>query len=588
MAVVLSSEENNYFSSSTLRRSHSQPKFVTKHASFHTSASASRISDLYPQSSDVFADSAPSSAPSSPQATHAGSNELSYSSTPATNCSLASDCDEDDHVGSVSSDEHIVLPHYDDVGYFNRTMDLEPPPSPQMDDLYNSSPNEHDNSTTTSRPGSPEVLERAEDDIAIRVQPSRHVDYLSHNWREEDIWSSWKHIVSRRGDYTNSARLENASWRTWMKSKNKLSTVSPETLNWLKDCDVTWLYGPLQTGTVNINPIHTELNSTRLSKSNSFVSKKPILKKRSMSEIMLQRSLSASSLVKQAAAAVQAQQKGGLKRAGRRPGLERAATDYITFPFSSRGISHDNTSLFPSAVSSGLISPSGDRKHIHFNEQVAQCIAVDVKGDDEDEEADVERFAYDSDSDDGAIMMKTSKKSKAMRPILKKIKSHSVSGESKTIAMLPSTTLKYREDTPEPTDSAMKHSTGVAYRSPIISPSSSQETLRPSKKSGKLFISDDDDDDDDDDDEQEEDNDNTSWAASTKFGEGSSKLFRSASSSSLTAEPAGMRRTPSGMFMPFEEGESNSASEGLFGRVIDTVNTARDIAHVIWNVGWRK
>ncbi|KAJ4186645.1 hypothetical protein NW759_016934 [Fusarium solani] len=29
-------------------------------------------------------------------------------------------------------------------------------------------------------------------------------------------------------------------------------------------------------------------------------------------------------------------------------------------------------------------------------------------------------------------------------------------------------------------------------------------------------------------------------------------------------------------------------TDGIFGRVIDTVNTARDIAHVIWNVGWRK
>jgi hypothetical protein len=41
------------------------------------------------------------------------------------------------------------------------------------------------------------------------------------------------------------------------------------------------------------------------------------------------------------------------------------------------------------------------------------------------------------------------------------------------------------------------------------------------------------------------------------------------------------------MFMPCEEGEATNG-DGLIGRVIDTVNTARDIAHVIWNVGWRK
>ncbi|KAK3076919.1 hypothetical protein LTS18_011647, partial [Coniosporium uncinatum] len=51
---------------------------------------------------------------------------------------------------------------------------------------------------------------------------------------------------------------------------------------------------------------------------------------------------------------------------------------------------------------------------------------------------------------------------------------------------------------------------------------------------------------------------------------------------------AGLRRTPSGMFMPYEEDEDDVVATGLFGKVVDTVNTAKDIAHVIWNVGWRR
>ncbi len=96
-----------------------------------------------------------------------------------------------------------------------------------------------------------------------------------------------------------------------------------------------WLYGPLQTGT-EISREPRPADSVELTKSNSFLlNKKPILKKRSMSEIMLQRSLSSSSLVKQAAAAIEAQQK---ERGGRvRPGLERAVTDYVTLAFSSAG-----------------------------------------------------------------------------------------------------------------------------------------------------------------------------------------------------------------------------------------------------------
>ncbi|KAK1451831.1 protein phosphatase type 1 complex subunit Hex2/Reg1 [Colletotrichum melonis] len=576
MAVVLSSEENTYFSSSNLRRSHSQPKFVTKQASFHSAPAPSHISDVFADAK-VYPDSAPSSAPSSPRTIHAESTDLSCSSTPASNVSIASDCDDTLEL-AVHANDHFVIPHYGESGYFDQVEDLEAPTSPRTGDSYTVSPVDNDTEGNTSRPNTPEFIldvEHAEDDTAVRAQPSRHVDYLSHNWKEEDIWSSWKFIVSRRSEYSNAARLENASWRTWMKAKNHLKTVSPETLNWLKDCDVTWLYGPLQTGPNTLNPITTDPNSARLTKNNSFVNKKPILKKRSMSEVMLQRSLSASSLLKQAAAAVQAQEKDGRRRLAR-PTLERATTDYVTFPFSSRRLSRESSNLCPSSTSSGIISPCSEKKHIHFNEQVSQCIAVDIKGDDDDDDADTERYD-NSDSDEGAIMMKRSRTKKKAPLLRRKSSKASAAVEGKTIAMLPSTTLKYREDTPEPQETAMKHST--SYRSPIMSPSSSQETLRPSKGSGKFFF--------DDDDDEEEEAVSMGWQSPTKSDDKSTGLQRSSSTNSLNAEPAGMRRTSSGMFMPYEEGESSS-NEGIIGRVIDTVNTARDIAHVIWNVGWRK
>ena len=500
-----------------------------------------------------------------------------------------------------------MFPSYDDVGYYGQVEDLEPPASPRdTGDSYTVSPTSNSTSTNISRADSPEPVEHAEDDTAVRTQPSRHVDYLSHNWKEEDIWLSWKHIVSKRGAYNNSARLENASWRTWTKSKNKLKTVSPETLNWyvlrhtvivstllisnrLKDCDVTWLYGPLQTGSDRSLMLPSSSpcdSSSRLSKSNSFLQKKPILKKRSMSEIMLQRSLSASSLLKQAAAAVQAQQS---ERRSDRPLMGRSSSDYTAFQFSSRR-SRENTSVLPSVSSSGMASPStGGEKHIHFNEQVEQCIALEMKGEDDEE---VDSYAvhddYDSDSDDGAIMMKRSN-SKRKLPTMRKNTTprNSFSTDSKTIAMLPSTTLKYREDTPEPQETAMKHSNGF-WGSGKLSPSPSQETLRPSKPSTRILLSD-----EDDDDEMDVD-----WQPPSAFTnrkdsvsvtqDRSGTLHTSGSSSSLNAEPLGMRRTPSGMFMPLEEDEDDVVSEGLFGKVVDTVNTAKDIAHVIWNVGWRR
>ncbi|CAJ0769276.1 13326_t:CDS:2, partial [Entrophospora sp. SA101] len=74
------------------------------------------------------------------------------------------------------------------------------------------------------------------------------VDYLSHEWKkEDDIWTSWKAMSKQKKEIANGIRLENASWRTWAKQKYHLRTVNPEKINWLKDNDVTWLYGPFHT-----------------------------------------------------------------------------------------------------------------------------------------------------------------------------------------------------------------------------------------------------------------------------------------------------------------------------------------------------
>ena len=361
--------------------------------------------------------------------------------------------------------------------------------------------------------------------------------------------------------------------------------------NRLKDCDVTWLYGPLQRGSVE-PPQDEQPASSSLSQSASFLDKKPILKKRSMSEVMLQQSLSAASLLKQATAAVQAQQ----SLAARRPIITRANTDspaFIIAPMSRE------SSLVDSSDTSGIASPNTEKRRIHFNEQVEQCIAVDVKGDD-DEHVPFMSTYDDSESDDGIVMMVSRKRHVKSTPK----KSALNNAEPKTIASLPSTTLKYRDDYPGPQETAMKHS----YRSPVMSPSSSQETLKPSKKPAKSSVSPDSSPDEDRDDQTPTPRAHSPSpvkspsrpleAGSNPFrgapldarlhgGSGSgTKRSTSIRSLNLGSEGSGMRRTSSGMLMPIEEGET-SEKAGIVGRIIDTVNTARDIAHVIWNVGWR-
>ncbi|KAL5326343.1 hypothetical protein ACEPPN_004027 [Leptodophora sp. 'Broadleaf-Isolate-01'] len=431
MAMVLSWEESNYFSSSPIRRSHSQPEFIAHQTSYPKFPSKSKARGGFKAVISPI-NSASSSAPSSPRTLYADSTTPSYSSTPAHSSLL-------DTSWGAQDEDQIVSPSYD-VGYYGQVEDLEPPASLWAE--------------------SPDPVEHAEDDTAVRIQPLRNVDYLSHNWREEDIWSSRKHIIRNRKAYNNSARLENASWRTWTKSK----TVSPESLNWLKGF-----------------------------------------------------------------------------------------------------------------LPSGLASPSTvEEKHIHFNEQVEQYIALEITGnEDEKPNSYAIHDSDDSDSDDEAIMMRTDPKWKL--PLMSSRKATpraSVSAGSKSIEMLPSTKLKDREDTSELPETAVKHSNSF-WNSSKLSPSPSQEPVRDG-------LGDDDAD--------------VDWQPPSALANHKDSIVvtqerlqapnTSRLSSCLNGDPSGMRRTPSGMFMPYEEDEDDVVTEGLFGKVVDAVNTAKDIGYVIWNVGW--
>ena len=189
--------------------------------------------------------------------------------------------------------------------------------------------------------------------------------------------------------------------------------------------------------------------------------------------------------------------------------------------------------MFPSF--SRLVYPNTrEENHIRFDEQVKQCIALKMKGDGDEEPDSYPIHDYDnSDSNDKAVMIEKSNFEWGLPLILsrKSTPRTSLSVDSMIIAMLQSTsltTLKYREDTLQPPETTLKHN-------------------------------------------------NCFWD--------SGKLFLSRSSSSLNGDPVSMRRTPSGMLLPYEEDEDDVVSEGLFWKEVDIVNTAKDIAHAIWNVG---
>jgi hypothetical protein len=316
--------------------------------------------------------------------------------------------------------------------------------------------------------------------------------------------------------------------------------------------------------------------ASRLSKTNSFVHgvKKPILKKRSMSEAMLQKSLSSSSLVKQAAESIQAQHTTGVTLDLRkpRPIIGRVTPDFPTSSTMSRGTFWEPTDYFSSKSTSGLHTPSeGEKRHIRFDDNVEQCIALECKeGDDDEEDFNRNPWAKDDDdssSDEGVVMMKRARRRKPLSRTNSKTSIGTT--DNKTIAKLPSTTLKYRTDSPDVTAQSQSHS--LFWKASKLSPSPSSETLKPSNPSRNFLLAEDDDEDDDYFSPSGTERPNTPTASNPYTYRG---------------EASGLRRTASGMFMPFEENDEDTPPPGFIGKIVDTVNTARDIATVVWNAGW--
>ncbi|KAJ1548578.1 hypothetical protein HK405_002443 [Cladochytrium tenue] len=70
------------------------------------------------------------------------------------------------------------------------------------------------------------------------------VDYLSYSFNEFDLHQCWRNATKHKDSIINGRRLENASWRKFFQTKFGLKTIDPATLDWQKDSDVVWLYGP--------------------------------------------------------------------------------------------------------------------------------------------------------------------------------------------------------------------------------------------------------------------------------------------------------------------------------------------------------
>ncbi|KAG2011905.1 hypothetical protein CC2G_011973 [Coprinopsis cinerea AmutBmut pab1-1] len=267
------------------------------------------------------------------------------------------------------------------------------------------------------------VTNAVPDDSFVTTQPQAQVDYLSHDWQEEDVWKSWRNMTRQKNEIANGIRLENASWRTWWKQRNKLKTVTPETLNWLKDSDVTWLYGPLHTEIEYKPPPKAPAVSESRSSSSNVDQRpptKPILKHRSISQLLTS-DLPNSPIFSPPESddedshyspildlITREKQNSSQKHIPKRPTLQHTKSDtHITRWGPNRAFRKDSppridppgqrssqgyfprvsaggpvrSSLSQDSTSSTANSHSGERttkkKHITFNTFVEQCIAIE-------------------------------------------------------------------------------------------------------------------------------------------------------------------------------------------------------------------
>jgi hypothetical protein len=225
---------------------------------------------------------------------------------------------------------------------------------------------------------------------------------------------------------------------------------------------------------------------------------------------------------------------------------------------------------------------------------VEQCVAVDCKdpgfdfeSDDELEDDPPNSALSESSSDEGLLMMKGKSRagpSKDGAPKGKISRSNSSSG--KMIETIEATTLKSRTDSPDVMQQQPQHHTfGRDWSSGMLSPSPSQETLRPSRPSRNFLLAEDDDEDGAGESSSSwsfgANNPNSSLGASAVAGTPNTPHFFNPSDGYEGMQ--GMRRTESGMFMPIDEDEDDLVAQGLFGRVSETVNTVKDIGWVLWN-----
>jgi len=189
--------------------------------------------------------------------------------------------------------------------------------------------------------------------------------------------------------------------------------------------------------------IQTDLRRLPLGKADLHrqVRKKPILKRRSMSEDIFIRSSSTVSSLGQSGFPVDIQNTRSFSPLG------RSRSQNLSERVAKRPQSQGSNNLSQFSDSPWTGPPSREPKRTRFNERVEQCVIVDghLAGHD-DSKPDYSCHFNDSDSDDG-ILMKSTKTRRS--PVPRRKTSELMLYKGKRLSVLPSIALKSGSETPQ-------------------------------------------------------------------------------------------------------------------------------------------
>lgn len=214
LTANLPADAQSFFQSSHIHRSSSTPN------SLYRSSSASRLPSRPPsiRDDDQSTDSINYSTSISSQTSYSDLNSSTASECPTSNAFTRNIFDDSEELSFPNYGENSNYPHNLKTqdrprpGYLS-----DPAPSPTRDYVP----------WTPSYP-----FGASEDDSVIRAQPYEQVDYYTYEWREDDLWATWKHLAGHRGAYLQWSRLENAAWRIWARYAFKRNRIAPESINW--------------------------------------------------------------------------------------------------------------------------------------------------------------------------------------------------------------------------------------------------------------------------------------------------------------------------------------------------------------------